>query len=73
MNLNILSHFASMKVLKVEIRIFGKSYAVKPHSTSLWEFFGSVGCLTPISNIRKKYSTEPLEFEMCNLELERHN
>lgn len=61
-NLNSLSYFASMKVIKSrdKMGVFGKGYAVNSNSTSLWEVFGSVGCLTPISSIRKEYSSEPL-------------
>lgn len=70
-NLNRLSYFASMKVIKSrdKMGVFGKGYAVNLNSTSLWEVFGSVGVWPLFQALRKNIQLSHLESEMCNLHL----
>lgn len=73
-NLNILSHFANMKVLKVEIRrgFLEKAMLLSPIPLPCGSFW-VWGVWPPISNIGKNIQLNHLEFKMCTFGLGKHS
>lgn len=75
MNLNILSYFVSMKVLKVEIRrvFLEKAMLLSPTPLPYVRFLGVSGVWPLFQTLGKNTQMNYLEIEICNPELKRHN